>query len=239
MAEQNRSVHEGHRERLRERYREVGLDHFQDHEILELLLGYTILQKDTNPIAHQLIEYFGDLRGVLEAGEEKLQRVNLVGPTTAFFLSMLPDITRRYYEELGNPKPRLLEPRQMIEFFLPYFIGRKNECILAAFLDETKVLIDYAMLGSGSTNSVHLHAPTLLKEAKKRGCRYVVLAHNHFTDSVPSIEDISTTRLARATLIDANIGLLDHIIVCGSNATSMVESGHFALTKPKRFTKEL
>ena len=91
--EENGSIHAGHRERLRERYREAGLDHFTDHEILELLLGYTILQKDTNPIAHRLIEQFGSLRGVLEAGEEKLERVNLVGPPTAFFLSMIPDET--------------------------------------------------------------------------------------------------------------------------------------------------
>lgn len=231
--EEKNSIHAGHRERLRERYREAGLDHFADHEILELLLGYTILQKDTNPIAHQLIEQFGSLRGVLEAGEEKLERVNLVGPTTAFFLAMLPDITRRYHEQLANPEPRLMTPEQCISFFLPRFIGRKKECILAAFLDETKRLIDYASIGQGYNNTVHLHAPTLLHEAKKRGCRYVVLGHNHFTDAVPSLEDIAVTRTARATLLTGGIGLLDHVIVCGSNATSMVESGHFQLTKPK------
>ncbi len=231
--EENGSIHAGHRERLRARYREAGLDHFTDHEILELLLGYTILQKDTNPIAHRLIEQFGSLRGVLEAGEEKLQRVNLVGPTTAFFLSMIPDITRRYYEQLAEPEIRLMTADQRITFFLPRFIGRKTECILAAFLDETKRLIDYAPIGQGYNNTVHLHAPTLLQEAKKRGCRYVVLAHNHFTDATPSLEDIGVTCTARATLLTGGIGLLDHIIVCGSNATSMVESGHFNLTKPK------
>ncbi|MBR2012925.1 MAG: hypothetical protein IJ995_01760 [Clostridia bacterium] len=231
--EENGSIHAGHRERLRARYREAGLDHFTDHEILELLLGYTILQKDTNTTAHQLIEQFGSLRGVLEAGEEKLERVNLVGPTTAFFLSMIPDITRRYYEQLSEPEIRLMTPEQCITFFLPRFIGRKTECILAAFLDETKRLIDYAPIGQGYNNSVHLHAPTLLNEAKKRGCRYAVLAHNHFTDAVPSLEDISVTRTARATLLSGGIGLLDHVIVCGSTATSMVESGHFNLTKPK------
>ncbi len=231
--EEKSSIHAGHRERLRERYREAGLDHFTDHEILEILLGYTILQKDTNPIAHRLIEQFGSLRGVLEAGEEKLQRVHLVGPTTAFFLSMLPDITRRYYEQLADPKPRLMNPEQCISFFIPRFIGYKNECILAAFLDETKQLIDYAPIGQGYNNTVHLHAPTLLQEAKKRGCRYVVLAHNHFTDATPSLEDISVTSTARATLLTGGIALLDHVIICGSNAISMVESGHFNLTKPK------
>lgn len=231
--EEQGSIHAGHRERLRERYREVGLDHFEDHEILELLLGYTILQKDTNPIAHRLIEQFGSLRGVLDAGEEKLARANLVGPSTAFFLSMIPDITRRYYEQLAVPEVRLMTPAHCIEFFVPRFVGRKTECILAAFLDETKRLIDYAPVGQGYANSVHLHAPTLLKEAKKRGCRYVVLAHNHFTDPVPSLEDIAVTRTARATLLTGGIGLLDHVIVCGTNASTMVETGHFGLTKPK------
>ena len=231
--EENKYIHAGHRERLRERYREMGADQLADHEVLELLLGYAILQKDTNPIAHKLIDQFGSLRGVLDAGEEKLGRTDMIGPATAFFLSMIPDITRRYLEQRSELDPRLMNPDQCIKFFLPRFVGYRSEGILAAYLDEAKRLIDYAPIGQGYRNTVHLHAPTLLLEAKKRGARYVVLAHNHFTDPIPSLEDISVTRHARESLLTAGIALLDHVIVCGDKAISMVESGHFALTKPK------
>lgn len=231
------SVHAGHRGRLRDRYRQNGADHFNDYEMLELLLGYAIPQKDTNPLAHKLIDRFGDLRNVLNAGEDALVRSKLVGPTTAFFLSMLPDISRRYYEQLDRENTRLMTPRQCIDFFIPHFIGRKKECIMAAFLDEAKLLIDFAIINEGARNTVQLHTPSLLREAKKRGCRYVVLAHNHFTDPIPSIEDLGTTRRARGTLLDAGIGLCDHIILCGTNAISMQESGHFKLTIPRKDKK--
>ena len=226
------SIHAGHRARLRERFRQVGADHMNDYELLEILLGYVIPQKDTNPLAHKLIDRFGDLRNVLNAGEDALIRSKLVGSTTAFFLSMLPDISRRYYEELERENIRLMEPHQCIEFFLPHFIGRKKECIMAAFLDEAKLLIDFTIINEGARNTVQLHTPSLIREAKKRGCRYVVLAHNHFTDPVPSIEDLGTTRRARMALLDAGMGLCDHVIICGTNAISMQESGHFKLTAP-------
>ena len=58
------SVHEGHRQRKKEQFREHGLDAFADHEALELLLYYAIPRQDTNPIAHRLLERFGSLEGV-------------------------------------------------------------------------------------------------------------------------------------------------------------------------------
>lgn len=227
-----KNTHEGHRERLRERYREVGLDHFKDYEVLELLLGYTILQKDTNSIAHELVEQFSDLRGVMEADEKELIKAGNVGAGTAFFLALLRDVSRRYAMEVRQETIRLMEPAQCKEFFVPYFLGRKNECIYAAFLDRTKRLLDCVMLGQGSVNAVHLNTELLRKEAKKRNCRYVVLAHNHFTDANPSIEDISATRRARMALKEDNITITDHLVICGGRATSMVQSGHFAKTQP-------
>ncbi len=222
-----RSIHEKHRHRLRERYRAAGLEGFADHEVLELLLGYTILQKDTNPIAHALLEKFGSLREVLEAEEAELTRVEGVGPHTAFFLRMLPDITRRYYEQSAEHRPRFLDSRQMMDYFIPRFLGRPDECIFAAFLDQTKLLMDCVLLYQGSLDAVEVHSELLMKEAGRQDCRYVVLAHNHFTGVAPSNQDVNITRLLRKKLLEKDIGLIDHIIVCGSQALSMQDSGYF------------
>ena len=70
------NIHEGHREKLRNRFiNEKGFEHFEDHQILEFLLFYTFPQKDTNPLAHRLLEHFGSLKGVLEARPEQLMAV--------------------------------------------------------------------------------------------------------------------------------------------------------------------
>jgi DNA repair protein RadC len=233
MAEKIPSVHEGHRERLRKRYRQTGLDHFNDHEILEILLGYTILQKDTNPIAHRLIDHFGDLRGVLSATEEDLSQIEGIGPGTAFFLSLLPDVARRYFEQgTQGGKLRLLEMDQIKNFFLPHFVGRRTECVYAVFLSENRTVLDHCAMQEGALSAVSLHVPKLMKEARRTSCRYVIIAHNHFTDTVPSLEDMSATRHIAANLRDLGVGLLDHIIICGSVAASMRETGHLRKVVP-------
>ena len=63
----SQSIHTGHRQRMKERFLSEGLDHFTDIQVLELILFYCIPQKDTNPIAHALLNHFGSLSQVLEA----------------------------------------------------------------------------------------------------------------------------------------------------------------------------
>ena len=79
MANGGKNVHSGHRQRLKERFLRDGLDNFEEHQVLELLLFYGIPQRDTNTIAHELIRKFGSLSRVLEATPEELQQVNYVG----------------------------------------------------------------------------------------------------------------------------------------------------------------
>ena len=68
--------HAGHRERMRLRFQKSGLESFQPHEILELLLFYALPRVDTNPIAHDLIAEFHSLSGVLDADIQDLKRIN-------------------------------------------------------------------------------------------------------------------------------------------------------------------
>ena len=94
MAEHKR--HQGHRQRMRERVQNYGLDSLAEHEALEYVLYLTNAQKDTNGIAHDLIDRFGDFAAVLEASEEELCTVEGVGPATARMLHLLPQICRYY-----------------------------------------------------------------------------------------------------------------------------------------------
>ena len=89
------SVHEGHRQRKKEQFREHGLDAFADHEALELLLYYAIPRQDTNPIAHRLIERFGSLEGVFSAPAYELQKVEGVGENAATLIRLLFPLCRR------------------------------------------------------------------------------------------------------------------------------------------------
>ncbi len=228
MSKEEHSVHDGHRDRLRQRYRQNGIEGFSDHELLELILGYVHKRKDTNPIGHDLIDRFGDLRGVLNADPEDLMQIHDVGEYAAFLLNLLPGIANRYFEQSGNDDLRLYDAARTVDFFARRFVGYKYECLYAAFLDENYRLIQCEKQYEGSINAVEIHANRILKAAQRCGCTYVVIAHNHFTDAIPSVPDLNATRALMIKLRNAGIELYDHIILCGSKGTSMRESGHLA-----------
>ena len=73
------NIHQGHREKMRQRFLKSGLEGFADHEALELLLYYAIPRRDTNPIAHRLMERYGSLTAVLSAPAEDLKKVEGIG----------------------------------------------------------------------------------------------------------------------------------------------------------------
>ena len=83
-------IHSGHRQRLRQRYINDGLDSFEDHQILELILFYSVARKDTNELAHRLLDKFGSLARVLDAKPEELEQVEGIGSNSAVLLSMMP-----------------------------------------------------------------------------------------------------------------------------------------------------
>ena len=221
------NIHEGHRHRMRERYAEQGVDGFRDHELLELLLSFSIAQKDTNPLGHALIERFGDLRGVLNAEPAELLKVPGIGETSASLIKLIPGLTRRYYEQLSNSADRMENTAKQMEFFIPRFIGRKRECLYAAFLDKNYRLIKCELQYEGSIDAVEIHHGRITNNALISGASKVIIAHNHFADAAPSSADKDATELLREQLYLHGIVLLDHIIVCGTTAVSAKESGMY------------
>ena len=90
------SIHDGHRQRLKQRFLKEGLESFTDIQVLELLLFFSVPRQDTNPIAHALLDHFGSLYQVLEAPVEELRKVKGVGDQSALLLSLMNDVARYY-----------------------------------------------------------------------------------------------------------------------------------------------
>ena len=127
------NLHEGHRRRLKERFLKDGLDGFEAHNVLELLLFYAIPQRDTNDLAHQLLQRFGSLSAVFEADYEELCQLPGVGTNVATLLKLIPDLTRRYLEDLKAEVPVLKDVEQIADFLL-YGESRKTlQCNIMLF----------------------------------------------------------------------------------------------------------
>ena len=129
-------LHTNHRERLRDRFLKDGLDSFEPHNVLELLLFYAQPRGDMNPLAHRLIDTFGSLSGVLDAAIEDLCSIKGMGKNTAVFLKMIPQLCRYYLDDKYQNGFIIDSTQKAGEFLLPKFVGRTNEVVYLVCLDN-------------------------------------------------------------------------------------------------------
>lgn len=221
------SIHKGHRQRLKKLFLEEGLDNFSDIQVLELALFYCVPQKDTNPLAHALLDHFGGLSQVLEAPLEELKKVNGVGENTATFLHLITQICRYYLVDRMQRVEFLTTIEQCGAYLVPRFFGRKLETVFLLCLDAKCKVLCCKEVGEGSVNSAGISVRRIVETALGANATSVVLAHNHPSGmALPSAEDIQTTRRIAAALSTVEVTLVDHIVVADDDYVSMAQSGY-------------
>ena len=221
-------IHDGHREKMRSRFLSGGLEQFADHEALELLLYYAILRRDTNPIAHALMDRYGSLSAVLAAPVEDLQKVEGVGENAAILLKLVPRLCAKARLADADRQELVLNTASRAgAYLLERFYGERNEVIYQLCLDRKGKLLACKKLGEGSIASAALDVRKLVENAILHSAGSVVLAHNHPSGiASPSVEDYAATDRARAALETIGVALADHIIVADGDFVSLAESGY-------------
>ncbi len=210
-------LHQGHRNRVRERVMSEGLANFQPHEVLEFLLFHTVPQKDTNPLAHELINIFGSFDAVLNASVEDLMKRGHVSLNTAVFLSSLTDVFS-FYDNCDKVKEVYDCTEKMVSLFKSHFIGATNEKIVFAFFDSGLQLKSVATYGEGQENGMNFTTKDILRKAVSLDAYWVAMAHNHpASKAVPSANDAATTTEIMYQLEHLGIKLLDHLIFGNAN----------------------
>ena len=220
------NLHEGHRKRMKERFIKSGLDDFAPHNILELLLFYSIPRGDTNPVAHRLIDTFGSLSGVFDATPEELAKVDGVGENSAILISMIPQIARKYLEDKADTANIVGGCSDIGAFLLPKFVGRTNEALMMVSIDNKNKIISCSVVAEGTVDSAKVSRRKIMQEAMKVKATRVILAHNHPCGvAVPSSEDVVMTKEIGRLFAQVGIELVDHIIVANDDYVSMAASG--------------
>ena len=222
-------IHDGHREKMRQRFLKSGLDAFADHEALELLLYYAIPRRDTNPIAHALMERYGSLSAVLTAPVEDLKKVEGVGESAAILLKLAPQLYRKAKMSDAEQETILSSVERVGAYLLERFAGEKNEVVYQLCLDRKGKLLVCKKLGEGGVTSADLDIRRLVENALLTGASSVVLAHNHPSGvALPSRDDYAATDRAKTALAVVGVALTDHIIVADGDFVSMADSGYIA-----------
>ena len=198
--------HSGHRQRMRERFLRYGLDNFNDHNVLELLLFYAVPRQDTNELAHALLDAFGTLDGVFDASVDALKSVDGIGDTAAALI--------------------LADSGAAGKYLLPRFLTCRNETMYLVCMDAKLKVLDCREVSQGSTTSVSVNLRRIVQIALGQNASVVMLAHNHTSGiALPSQEDVAVTLKVRDLLEQVGVDLADHIVVAGDDFVSMADSG--------------
>jgi DNA repair protein RadC len=219
-------IHAGHRERLKERFAQHGLDNFDDHNVLELLLFYALPRVDTNELAHRLIAHFGGLDAVLEAPVSELEKIGGIGRNTAIYLRLLPQVSRRYNMTKASRNKILNTTELAGAYLVPRFHYERDEVVYMICLDAKLQILCCREMSRGAVTSAEISIRKIVELALSQNASNVIISHNHTSGiAIPSAEDESTTLQIKRALAPMDIRLLDHIIVAGDDFVSMSDSG--------------
>ena len=211
---------------MKERFLEENLDHFSEVQVLEMLLFYGIPRKDTNPIAHALLDHFGSFSQVMEAPVEELAKVSGMGESAATYLHMVSQVSRYYQVSKSKQQKVLPTLEDCAAYMVPFFHGRRVETVFLLCLDAKCKVLCCKEVGEGSVNSAGISIRKIVETALGANASTVILAHNHPSGiAIPSDEDAQTTHKVAMALQAVEIQLADHIVVADDDYVSMAQSG--------------
>ncbi len=215
-------MHSKHRERLKSRFLLSGLDYLATHEILELLLFYAIPRKNTNEIAHILLDHFGSLHNILDAPPSSLNNLDGVGKEVACFFKLILNTLFLYLDGKNRETCQFRTRYELCDHLMLKFIGRYEEANAIILLDSKGKIVFEGVICTGTHNSVELRVRLLIELITIHNAASIVFAHNHPSGiAIPSKQDIFTTKKLNSLLLSLNVSLIDHIIVADYDYVSL------------------
>ena len=197
MAEGKVNIHKDHRKKVKDRFFECGFTGMPDHNVLEAILFLGVPQKDTNPIAHELIDTFGSFSGVLEAKKSDLLKIKGMTESAAFAIMSYLPVNRRYIESLQKKKPVFETNDEIVDFLRPLFFEKSTiERVFVMCFDSKNRMIACRNICDGDISSALFDVRELTRVVLEVNAQKIIVAHSHpHGVALPSREDISTTKL--------------------------------------------
>lgn len=225
-------IHDGHRKRVKEKFIEFGLDSFSDVEVLEFLLFFAVPRKDTNEIAHHLLNQFGSLHGVFNASYYELLEVPGITVNSAILITFISRLQRKI--EISKTKSiRIIKnSKDSSAYLIPRFKNEQEEVMLLLCLDAKRSVICCKELGRGTAVSVDIDCRKVAETALKVNAVTAIIAHNHPGGKLyPSVEDDSLTQILYKALRNVEIKLEDHLIIVDDEYVSYADAGAMNLLR--------
>ncbi|MBN1382978.1 MAG: DNA repair protein RadC [Deltaproteobacteria bacterium] len=215
-----------HRQRLKKKYIDAGIDAFHDYESLELLLSYAIPRKDIKPLAKNLLTAFGSIKGVMDADITDLKQIRGIGLHTALLIKIVKDILKLYLKDRAKDSPQISSTSDLLNYLKIAMGGLKDEQFRVIYLDSQNKIIDIEILQEGIVNQAVVYPRKVVENALKQKASALILVHNHPSGFLkPSEADIRLTKIIKETAKMLDILIHDHIIIGENRFFSFREDG--------------
>lgn len=213
----------GHRKRLRERFLKAGFAGFADHEVIELLLTLAIPRSDVKKPAKDLLQRFGNLRGILDAPLDELREVKGIGEVAPVALRIIREAATLYLQQKAEESGSMADPVYLYDFWRARLGDLRNEVFEVAYLDSRARLLKDGIerLETGTVDRANVYPRKVMEAALRKGASALVFAHNHPSgDVTPSEQDKVITEALVLAATTLNIQVLDHLIVSSDKVFS-------------------
>jgi len=222
----------GHRQRLREKFLQSGLDGFHDYEVVELLLTLATPRKDCKDAAKAALKRFKTLQAVLEASPQLLCEVPGIGPKNSFGLQLIKAVADRYLAKRLLHRDPITNSRELFDFLNHTIRDLHRERFVAVFLDARNRVIDTETLFEGTLTGSSVYPREVVLSALNNHAAAMIFAHNHPSgDPEPSTEDIALTRQLVFACAVVGVTVHEHLIIGDNRYFSFADQGYIARFK--------
>ncbi len=223
------NLHAGHRDRVKQQILAGTInENSPPHILLEALLFYSIPRRDTNPIAHNLMNRFGSLSAVLCAPEKELLKIKGITKNTVALFRVYALVTKRFAMDKTKSLDELHSTDDIGEYLMKRYTLKTGEWVSLLCVKANGKVLSFDFIGEGDVSSVGISARRILEVAIKCDASIVILAHNHPSGiALPSAIDIEITRGLISSLKQVGITLADHIVLTDKDYVSMAQSAEY------------
>ena len=215
MKKSNTDLHTNHRKRLLDTISQIGFENVNEYVALEFILTYIIPRKDTNPLAHLLINEFGSVPAVLDATVEQLKNIDGLNERSAKLITMIPQIVNRYCFEREENKKYLTTYKDIADFYTKFMQNKSSEEFYLTCLDDKYKILNHKKIAQGELTSINLRPQDVASMiVNTKNTTKIIISHCH-PDGLcsPSNTDmISTNKIIDISKL-LGVKFVDHIIV--------------------------
>ncbi|MBT5994936.1 MAG: DNA repair protein RadC [Candidatus Marinimicrobia bacterium] len=217
---------EGHRQRLREKFLNSGLDGFHDYEIIELLLTLGTPRTDCKQPAKDALKKWGSLKAVLEAPPKELKKIKGIGDHNVFGLKLTQDVARRYLADRIVDMDYIQSSEDVLDYLRHNLRDKSQELFMVIYLNGRNQILKMETLFEGTLNTSAVYPREVVKKALENDASALVLVHNHPNGNPsPSQEDLTITKKLKEAARTIDIYIHDHLIIAGNDVYSFADHG--------------